>query len=204
MCTTKSKSGIRNPVLVLNKSWQPIHVATAPRAIRLLWNEAAVAVDPATYQTYTWSDWSKLRPQDEDATIKSVRDLIKVPEVIVLNGYNNFKRVGIAFNRRNIFKRDNYTCQYCGKTVKSTADLTIDHVVARARGGITSWTNCVLSCYRCNKQKGSKTLAQAGLKLIKEPTKPEWSPLYFNHRIRLSSWKKFISDAYWTVPLSED
>lgn len=198
-----TKSVLNRPVLVLNKSWKPIHVAPATRAFRLLWNDAAVAVDPTTYQTYTWADWSKLRPADEDAVIKSVRETIKVPEVVVLTGYNNFKRVSIAFNRRNIFKRDDYTCQYCGKKVKSTVDLTIDHVLPRAAGGITSWTNCVLSCYRCNKTKGSKSLAQAGLKLIKQPVKPEWSPLYFNHRIRLSSWKKFISDMYWSTPLEE-
>ena len=53
---------LQRPTLVLNRNWQPVNVATVARALVLLWNESARAVDPADYQLYTWADWAKLAP----------------------------------------------------------------------------------------------------------------------------------------------
>ena len=74
----------------------------------------------------------------------------------------------MAFTRFNLFLRDEFRCQYCG----SKGDLTFDHVVPRARGGITSWENVVAACSRCNLRKGSRSLRQAGLALRKPPRRP--------------------------------
>ena len=66
---------LQRPTLVLNRNWQPVNVATVARALVLLWNESARAVDPADYQAYTWEDWSRLRPHDDERFIRDIRDI---------------------------------------------------------------------------------------------------------------------------------
>ena len=97
-----------------------------------------------------------------------------------------------------MFKRDHYTCQYCG-VQPGTEELSIDHVVPRSQGGMSSWENCVLACVACNKRKADRTPEQAGMRLRKRPVRPTWKPLYADHRARIASWAKFISEAYWNV-----
>ena len=63
---------IRAPTLVLNRNWQPVNVATVAQALVLLWNDAARVVDVADYQTFTWDDWSKLRPRDGDDFVQTI------------------------------------------------------------------------------------------------------------------------------------
>ena len=119
---------LQRPTLVLNRNWQPVNVATVARALVLLWNESARVVDPADYQTYTWEDWSRLRPRDGEAFIQAVRFRLRVPEVVTLTGYDRLPAVAVTFSRRNIFKRDRFTCQYCGSQPGSE-ELTLDHVI---------------------------------------------------------------------------
>jgi hypothetical protein len=77
---------LERPALVLNRNWQPVNVATVARALVLLWNESTRVVDPTDYQLYTWEDWSKLRPRDDERSIQAVRFRLRVPEVIALTG----------------------------------------------------------------------------------------------------------------------
>lgn len=191
---------LQRPVLVLNRNWQPVHVATVARALVLLWKEAARVVDAADYQTFTWDDWSQLRPRDDERRLNGVNVRFRVPEVITLTEFDRLPRRTVAFSRRNIYKRDNFQCQYCGVTPGSE-ELTIDHVIPRAHGGVSSWTNCVLACVDCNSRKADRTPQQARMNLKRVPVSPEWRPAYADHRIRLESWSKFVSDAYWNVPL---
>lgn len=193
---------LQRPTLVLNRNWQPVNVATVARALVLLWNESARVVDPADYQTFDWKDWSKLRPEDGDAFVQAIRFRIRVPEVITLTEYDRLPTAAVTFSRRNIFKRDKYVCQYCGEQ-PGTEELTIDHVVPRAQGGESRWDNCVLSCIDCNHRKADRTPKQAGMKLRREPVRPEWKPLYATHDMRIESWSKFISEAYWNVELKK-
>jgi len=79
--------------------------------------------------------------------------------------------------------------------------LTIDHVVPRAHGGVSSWTNCVLACVDCNSRKADRTPQQARMNLKRAPACPEWRPAYADHHVRLESWPKFVSEAYWNVSL---
>jgi 5-methylcytosine-specific restriction endonuclease McrA len=81
--------------------------------------------------------------------------------------------------------------------------LTIDHVVPRAQGGESRWDNCVLACLTCNHRKAGRTPQQAKLRLRKEPVRPKWNPLYTAHEVRMESWSKFISEAYWNVELAK-
>jgi 5-methylcytosine-specific restriction endonuclease McrA len=195
-------NSLQKPVLVLNKNWQPVHVATVARALILLWKDAARVVDAANYQTFSWDDWSRLRVREGDPFMSGVSVRLRVPEVITLTGYDRVPRRAVTFSRRNIFKRDRFQCQYCGAN-PGGEELTIDHVTPRAQGGVSSWTNCVLACVNCNKRKADRTPKQAGMTLREAPVRPTWKPVYADHRVRLESWSKFISEAYWNVELKE-
>src|SRR5438477_9748325 len=134
---------LEHPTLVLNRNWQPVNVATVARALVLVWNESARVVDPDDYRLYDWADWSSLAPRGE-LFVQAVRQRLRVPEVIALAAYDRLPTAAVSFSRQNIFKRDHYTCQYCGAQPGSEA-LTIDHGVAGLAGGQWSWVNCVVS-----------------------------------------------------------
>jgi 5-methylcytosine-specific restriction endonuclease McrA len=193
-------SVLQRPTLVLNRTWQPVNVATVARALVLVFNDTARVVDPADYQTYNWADWAKLRPRDGEACIRGVRMRLRVPEVVTLAHFDRLPSVTVSFSRRNLFKRDHYTCQYCGAQ-PGAEELTIDHVTPRSQGGESRWENCVLACVSCNKRKADRTPQQAHLHLRRKPVRPRWNPLYAAHDVRVESWSKFISEAYWNVEL---
>ncbi|NLS92335.1 MAG: HNH endonuclease [Planctomycetaceae bacterium] len=193
---------LQRPTLVLNRNWQPVNVATVARALVLLWNESARAVDPADYRTYAWEDWSRLRPREGERFIQAVQFRLRVPEVITLSDYDRLPAASVTFSRRNIFKRDRFTCQYCG-VQPGSEELTLDHVVPRAQGGESRWDNCVLACMECNRRKANRTPEQAGMRLKHKPVRPTWSPLYAFRDVRIESWSKFVSEAYWNVELEK-
>ena len=191
---------LERPTLILNRSWQPVGVATVSRSLALLWNDNARVVDPQDYQLYIWSDWSRLIPRDDEPFIQAVRLRLRVPEVVALTHYDRIPINAVTFSRRNIYKRDRYTCQYCGAQ-PGTEELTLDHVLPRAQGGISTWENCVLACIGCNKRKSDRTPEQAGMPLRKQPVRPVWRPLYATRDVRIDSWTRFVSEAYWNVEL---
>jgi 5-methylcytosine-specific restriction endonuclease McrA len=197
------KTSINNPCLVLNRNWQAVNVCTIARALTLLWNENARVVNVSDYQTFTWEDWASIDPEVGDKFIQTTSLRLRVPEVIVLSNYDALPESAVTFSRRNIFKRDHYVCQYCHKQ-PGMDELTIDHIVPRSHGGVSSWDNCVLACIGCNKRKADRTPKEAGMKLLKTPIRPAWKPLYAAHDIRLESWQKFVSEAYWEVPLQQN
>jgi 5-methylcytosine-specific restriction endonuclease McrA len=106
----------------------------------------------------------------------------------------------VTFCRRNVFKRDHSTCQYCGVR-PGNQELTIDHVIPRSLGGQTTWENCVLSCVACNARKANRTPERAGMKLRRTPFRPAWKPFYHTSTVRIASWSRFLSEAYWNVAL---
>lgn len=191
---------LERPTLVLNRNWQAINVATVARALIMLWNESARVVDPNDYQLFDWHDWSKQVPARDEPFVQAVRQRIRVPEVITLTEFDRLPSAAVTFSRRNVFKRDRFTCQYCNKQPGSD-ELTIDHVVPRAQGGESTWTNCVLACWECNSHKADRTPKQASMRLRQEPARPTWKPLYSEHATKMESWSKFISHAYWNASL---
>ena len=195
-----TSSVLQRPALVLNRNWQPVNVVPVHRCIVLVWSGSARVVDPADYQLYDWSDWARQRPAQDEPFVQAVTRRIRVPEVVTLTRYDRFPAARVTFSRRNIHKRDRFTCQYCGAQ-PGTSELTIDHVLPRAQGGTSSWDNCVLACVECNKRKADRTPEQAGMKLHHAPKRPKWKPLYAAAHRRIESWSKFISEAYWSVPL---
>lgn len=193
-------SVLDRPALVLNRHWQPVGVATVARTLVLLWNDGARVVDPADFQLYTWADWARLAPEADEPCIRGVSDRFRVPEVVTLTRYDRMPSPHVTFSRRNVFKRDHATCQYCGRQ-PGTEELTIDHVVPRAQGGTSTWENCVLACVGCNKRKADRTPNQAAMALRRPPVRPHWKPFYAAPALRIESWGKFLSDAYWNVEL---
>jgi len=195
---------IHKRVLVLNKSWTAVNVCPLHRAITLVWKDYAKIIDPfEQFQTYTWEDWARIRPKSGEDFIQGIRDNFRIPEVILLNGYDRVIRGrGPKFSRREIYRRDKYICQYCAKPVGSEG--SIDHVVPRSQGGETSWENCVLSCLKCNLRKDNRTPKQAHMKLLSKPVKPKIIPFKTDHREFPKSWEAFLSEAYWNVEMSHD
>ena len=195
-----ASSVLERPTLVLNRNWQPIHVSTVARALILVWNESARVVDPSNYQLHDWSDWSQMRPSSDELFVQCVAQRLRVPEVISLTHYDRQPEAAVAFSRRNLFKRDHYTCQYCS-VQPGPEELTIDHVVPRSRGGASTWENCVLACDDCNKRKADRSPEEARMKLRHAPIRPKWKPVYAASHLRIASWSKFLSEAYWSVEL---
>lgn len=195
-----SSAVLQRPALVLNRNWQAVGVATVARALVKVFADTARIVDPADFRQYTWSDWSRLRPDEDEPFIRTSRFCFRIPEVITLTTYDRVPTNVVTFSRRNIFKRDRFTCQYCGRQPGSD-ELTIDHVLPRAQGGTSTWENCVLACIECNSRKADRTPLQAGMRLRKPPERPHWRPFYAADGVRIDSWQKFINEAFWNVEL---
>jgi len=180
--------------LVLNRSWRPIHVTTVSRAICMVFRDAARIVATDTLSTFTFAEWVEQPLAPSQPRIRSPSLEMAPPEVILLVRYDRVPRHEAPFTRRNLFLRDDFTCQYCGRRC-STDLLSIDHVLPRSRGGQTNWENCVLACIGCNARKADRTVREAGLRLLRNPSKPHWTP-YLNLRPnqRMESWTQFSND----------
>lgn len=195
---------LNTKVLVLNRSYLPIHVTSVKRAFSLLYQGVAHAVNEK-YQTFDFESWSALSVSVNDDSISTVSRVIRVPRVILLVAYDRVPKRQVRFSRFNIYARDRNTCQYCGVRYPRQ-ELNIDHVVPRSQGGISVWENVVCSCHRCNRIKGGRTPAQAGMRLLRLPRRPEWTPFMletFSLR-RYREWVPFLSmvDAsYWNTEL---
>ncbi len=209
----RSNSPLDASVLVLNKLFMAVHVISVRRAFALLCKELAEVVSQedgqfATYDFQTWREISEFRlknfqyREEEDDWVRTASTQIQVPRVIRLLDYEKVPRHAVKFNRRNIFARDNNQCQFCGKRFPTT-ELSLDHVVPRSQGGVSSWENIVCACIDCNVRKGGRTPKQAHMSLIRKPEKPKRSPL-LNLKLtskKYHSWKTFLDNAYWSVEL---
>ncbi len=125
--------------------------------------------------------------------IRSVNSDVPVPSVIRLASMaRRPHRIDRKMTRLEIFKRDKYICQYCGKEAKQ---LTLDHVIPRFRGGQHTWENVVSACASCNRRKAGRTPGEAGMKLINEPVKPRFTGLFYvpaqQTQIR-NEWRKYL------------
>jgi 5-methylcytosine-specific restriction endonuclease McrA len=141
-------------VLVLNASYEPLQLVSIRRAVVLLLQEKAELVEAAE---------QRLRAQGFS---------LEVPIVIRLVRYIRIpRRMRLPCSRRGVLARDRETCQYCGAQ-PGRAHLTIDHVLPRAQGGLTTWEIVVAACAACNHRKANRTPQQAGLALTGPPRRP--------------------------------
>lgn len=196
---------LNRQVLVLNKYWVAVHICTVRRAISLLFQELARVVTD-DFQTHDFESWRELSiyGRNADSIIHATTFQMMMPQVIVLNHYHRCPPRTVRFNRRNIFMRDKYTCQYCGCKPRKD-ELSIDHVIPSSRGGKTDWENVVLACTKCNTSKGSRLPQECGMIPNKPPKKPSWvasfQPILTGDDQTL--WQKFIDTAYWDSTLHQ-
>ena len=197
---------LNTSVLVLNRSYLPIHVTSVRRAFALIYQGIARAVDEQ-YQTFDFEGWSQLAVARDAEAIGTSSGPIRVPRVIVLIAFDRVPKRHVRFSRINIYARDNFTCQYCGVRYPRS-ELNLDHVIPRSLGGRSTWDNVVCSCLECNRRKGGHTPAQAGLTLRRPPARPRWTPLMnlMLSSVRYNEWRPFLNlvDAsYWNTELAE-
>jgi 5-methylcytosine-specific restriction endonuclease McrA len=183
---TREPAGLRHfPALVLNADYRPL--SYYPLSL-WPWQDAVKAA---------FLDRVVIVSEYEEV-VRSPTTTIRIPSVVVLRDYVKPQRE-VAFTRFNLFLRDEFTCQYCG----AKGDLTFDHVVPRARGGITSWQNVVAACGHCNLRKGSRSLKQVGFTLRRPPRRPSTAELMnmgrkFPPNYLHESWMDFL---YWDAEL---
>jgi len=203
-----TKNTLSRKVLVLNRLWQAVNVCTARRAFSLVYRGHAdiVVNDRGQFATFDFEGWKRFSANGSgEELVRAVSFEIGIPRIIVLRLYARVPVREVKFTRKNIYERDGYRCQYCGKTF-SAKGLNIDHVVPVRRGGKTTWENVVCSCLACNTRKGSRTLRQAGMKLIRRPRKPRWQNFLlvkFDSNMD-ESWRHFVDVRYWNIELGEE
>lgn len=163
-------------VLLLNATYEPLRVISWKRAVTLL-TLGKVEV----LETY-------------EREVRSVTLVIQLPAVVRLINLVRFRKHTIRFSRENIYVRDRYKCQYCGRKM-AACDLTYDHVIPKSMGGRTAWENIVTCCLPCNKKKGGRTPAQARMRLIREAKRPSWHPMLMI-TLRISNtpdlWRNYL------------
>jgi 5-methylcytosine-specific restriction endonuclease McrA len=101
--------------------------------------------------------------EDSERNIRTVRKNYPFPVVIRLRKYIHIPYKQVILTRKNIIRRDNHKCAYCGKT---DLLLTIDHIIPRSKGGVDSWENLISACPKCNSKKGDRTPLDAGMPLL--------------------------------------
>ncbi|WP_456386256.1 HNH endonuclease [Profundibacter sp.] len=182
----REPSGLcRNPALVLNADYRPL--SYYPLSL-WTWQEAIKAAYLERVDILA----------EYDQVVHSPTTEIRIPSVVVLRDYVAPQK-SVAFTRFNLFLRDGFCCQYCG----AKGDLTFDHVVPRAAGGITSWSNVVAACSPCNLRKAAHSLRASGLQLQRLPQRPEAEQLRnmgrrFPPNLLHESWIDFL---YWDAEL---
>ena len=142
--------------LLLNASYEVISFIPEKKVCKLLFKDKVEVI----------SDW--------DEYITWGRGRVRHPSILRLKNHIKRNFFNSNFSRKALIKRDRSCCQYCSVKL-SPSKVTIDHVLPRAHGGITSFTNCVVSCHPCNNSKADKTPEQAGLVLCRKPTHPSFS-----------------------------
>jgi len=167
-----------NQVLVVNSSYMPINSISWQKAISLVYIGKAEAICV-----------------DENKILRSPSVSMPKPIVVRLVKYNKMPDISLKFNKKNIFLRDNYTCQYCGKKLP-TNELTLDHVRPRKLGGETNWENIVTCCQDCNAKKSEYSLIQSGMKLLSTPKKPYYTSHLLIRKCasvkELEEWKPYF------------
>lgn len=144
---------------------------------------------------------SKCSTKLGEAGMRSVNAIFRIPTIILEGRFDKLPQQKVHYNRRTIYRRDNNTCQYCGKK-KAGSELSLDHVIPRCQGGLTTWENIVVACTDCNAKKAGRTPREANMKLLRQPKKPNYN--FFPGDIRIRDWEHFLGEAYWLTELVHD
>ena len=164
--------------LLLNATYEPLQIVSWKRAVKMLFQDKVEVLEEYKNE------------------IRSVTLAIRVPSVIRLLHYVKMHRNHrlVKLSRNNLFTRDNYRCQYCGKKFPSS-ELTYDHLIPVSRGGKKSWDNIVTCCVPCNRKKSNRTPRESGMRLLKKPKAPTGFPIrlqFLMSRIKApDSWRNY-------------
>jgi 5-methylcytosine-specific restriction endonuclease McrA len=159
-------------VLVLNRDFSALSTCSVQRAIVLLHLQKAELVESLP-----------------DRYVRSTSSRQPWPSIVRLSLYVRIPYRRILLSRKNVLRRDQNTCQYCG----SRDQLTIDHVHPKSRGGKDVWENLVAACVPCNNRKGSRTPEEAGIKLARQPFRPSHVMFIRDFVGRLDdTWKPYL------------
>ena len=178
-------------VLVLDMNWVPVGFMGWPNAVKL-WYEGRAQI---------------VKEDEGGRVLHSPSFEMGMPRVIVVkNAWVRRKKLSVPCTRRNLLIRDNASCGYCGKVIR-THEYTTDHVKPLCQGGKTVWDNLVLACMPCNKEKGGRTPEQAGMNLLVRPHTPRVNDPRFNFKLHVNKirneWKDYAAWLYWNVKLEE-
>lgn len=160
-------------VLVLNQNYEPLNICRVRRAIVLVYEDKAEMLE------------------DGSGFIHSASYEFPLPSVIRLSYIIKRPRPKRRLTRLEVFNRDRYTCQYCGKEARQ---LTLDHVLPRYRGGEQTWENVVSACIPCNRRKAGRTPKEAGMRLMNCPCPPrDHLPFYIPLPLKTQTqWQKYL------------
>ncbi len=160
-------------VLVLNANFEPLNVCNMHRAMGLILSGKASLI------------------QNGRGEVHTISASYPRPSIIRLEKMVHKPRLAVRLTKREVLRRDDYTCQYCGQKFSY---LTIDHVIPRRLGGPHSWENLVAACPGCNHRKGGRTVEQAQMHLLRLPTRPPASAQYLfsRHTGENQEWLPFI------------
>jgi 5-methylcytosine-specific restriction endonuclease McrA len=164
---------MESPVLVLNANYEPLHVCDTRRALALiLGGKARMLIDGR-------------------GSIRTVRQSYLLPSVIQLAHLIRHPRPHARLTKREVFRRDLFTCQYCGRKAPF---LTIDHIIPRHRGGAHTWRNLVTACPACNRHKGGRSLEEVHMRLLSPATEPPHTARYVfgSYLETISEWGPFL------------
>jgi 5-methylcytosine-specific restriction endonuclease McrA len=171
---------MRQKVLCLNASWEPLCAIPLQRAVVLVLKEKAVVVHEA------------------EGEFRSVSASVPTPSVIRLVTYVKVPyRSRIKLTTPAVLARDGHVCAYC----KKHNATTVDHVVPRSRGGAHVWENVVAACRRCNGKKADRLLADLGWTLDRTPYAPvgtQW--LIIGLAVIDDTWRAYLGEAAIAVP----
>jgi len=160
-------------VLLLNQSYEPLTLCTTKKAIILIYLHKAELV----------SDNPKL-------SVRTISASFPWPSVIRLKSYIRVPNKNINLTRKNILRRDNHKCVYCGR---GDLPFTIDHIIPKSKGGSDSWDNLVTACLTCNNKKGDRTPEEASMQLNVKPHKPNYIMFILNSVSRIDeNWRPYL------------
>lgn len=159
-------------VLVLNQDYQPLSICSVQRSMKLLFLEKA-----------------ELLHDDPQRELNTTKRRFQFPSVIRLRSYIRIPYTKVVLSRRNVLRRDQFICQYCGKK----SDLTIDHVLPKSRGGKDTWENLTTACEKCNVKKGNRTPEEANMSLTTKPYRPVPITFFRDYNGRVQDpWKPYL------------
>ena len=189
-------------VLVLNRFYMAVRVVDVRRAMTLLYRGCAevITIEDDQYCNYDFESWCELselkslEKQDGEDYLRTPTRELQVPRIVRLVLFDRLPKSTVRFNRKTLFARDGYRCQYCGQT-KPMSQLSLDHVTPRSQGGKTTWENVVCSCLGCNSRKGGRTPAEANMRLLTTPIRPNTNPgiAVTLKDPRYETWKTFLT-----------